>query len=112
MIRKGSKGEEVSMWQSFLGSRKYKIAADGDFGPNTDRATRDFQKKNSLDADGIVGPKTYEAKAKLTGALVTLRGQSRSTDEAATFAFLKSCGLGCGSTKSRRYKASDTRTLG
>lgn len=70
MIQKGSKGEEVSIWQNFLVSRKYKIAADGDFGPHTDRATRDFQKKNGLGADGIVGPRTYEAKARLTGGKV------------------------------------------
>ena len=70
MIRKGSKGEEVLLWQNFLISRQYKIKADSDFGADTDRATRDFQKKNGLDADGIVGEKTYEAKARLSGGKI------------------------------------------
>lgn len=34
-------------------------AADGDFGPKTDMAVRNFQRKKGLTVDGIVGPNTY-----------------------------------------------------
>lgn len=56
-IRMGSKGAPVKTWQQFLG-----IPADGDFGPQTDAATRGFQAKNGLQVDGVVGPNTW-AKA-------------------------------------------------
>jgi len=54
-IRRGSTGPEVKVWQTFL-----QIPADGAFGPQTEDATRSFQTKNGLVADGIVGPKTWE----------------------------------------------------
>ena len=37
---------------------KLGISADGDFGPGTERAVKEWQTKNGLVADGIVGPKT------------------------------------------------------
>ena len=54
-LRKGSKGEGVKMMQAALG-----IAADGAFGPGTERALKAWQTKNGLTADGIAGPKTLE----------------------------------------------------
>lgn len=41
------------------------LAVDGDFGTNTEYAVISYQKKHSLDADGVVGPVTWKA---LTGA--------------------------------------------
>lgn len=35
------------------------IAVDGDFGPNTNSAVRDYQSKHGLAVDGIVGPNTW-----------------------------------------------------
>lgn len=35
------------------------LAVDGIFGPKTNQAVRDYQKKNGLQVDGIVGPKTW-----------------------------------------------------
>jgi peptidoglycan L-alanyl-D-glutamate endopeptidase CwlK len=54
-LRVGSKGEDVQRVQKALG-----IAADGDFGPGTERAVKAWQAANGLTADGIVGPKTLE----------------------------------------------------
>jgi len=52
-LRKGSKGDGVKMMQSALG-----IAADGAFGPGTEKALKVWQAKNGLTADGIAGPMT------------------------------------------------------
>ena len=53
VLRKGSKGDGVKMMQEALG-----IAADGAFGPGTERALKEWQAKNGLVADGIAGPAT------------------------------------------------------
>ena len=55
-LQRGSKGDEVITLQ-----RALKITADGDFGPMTEKAVKDFQKSKGLDADGIVGAKTWAA---------------------------------------------------
>ena len=55
VLRKGCKGEGVKMMQEALG-----IGADGDFGPGTERALKEWQSANGLTADGIAGPKTLE----------------------------------------------------
>lgn len=38
---------------------------DGIFGPSTEAMVRQFQRKNNLVSDGIIGPKTWEALDKL-----------------------------------------------
>ena len=58
-LRRGAKGDEVKKMQAALG-----IAADGDFGPNTEAALKKWQSANGLTADGVAGPKTL---AKLLG---------------------------------------------
>lgn len=45
--------------QQLLREAGYDIVVDGDFGAKTDLAVRDYQKKNKLVADGVVGPKTW-----------------------------------------------------
>ena len=55
LLKKGSKGEQVKELQKALG-----IAADGMFGPGTEKSVISFQKANGLTADGIVGQKTWE----------------------------------------------------
>jgi len=59
------KGEDVRLWQNVLIGSGYKVAADGVFGPATSNATKDWQAKRGLKADGIVGPATL-AKAGTT----------------------------------------------
>jgi GH24 family phage-related lysozyme (muramidase) len=53
-VKLGSKGEDVKVLQKFLG-----LNPDGDFGPNTDRKVKEWQKANGLVADGIIGPKSW-----------------------------------------------------
>lgn len=60
VLRLGSKGEDVKRWQLFLiGGNILKGAADGTFGPATEKATRKFQEWAGIEpADGIVGSRT------------------------------------------------------
>ena len=56
ILKLGSKGENVKLLQRFL-----KLSDDGDFGPNTEKAVKAWQKSNGLKDDGVVGPKTWDA---------------------------------------------------
>lgn len=51
----GSKGDDVKKIQTAL-----KIEADGVFGSQTEQAVKDFQQKNNLRVDGIVGAATWD----------------------------------------------------
>ena len=55
MLKQGDRGSEVKEVQQMLG-----ITADGIFGSGTEYSVMQFQARNELTADGIVGPKTYE----------------------------------------------------
>lgn len=58
----GSTGSDVRLLQSKLSNwGYYKGGIDGVFGPDTARAVREFQQKNGLVTDGIVGPATWAA---------------------------------------------------
>ena len=59
VIRRGSRGETVAAVQAKLG-----LNADGDFGPGTEQALKNWQAANGLTADGIAGPATL---ARLLG---------------------------------------------
>lgn len=62
-LRKGASGEEVATLQKLLmdaGEKLPKYGIDGDFGTETLKAVKSFQKKNGLTVDGIVGPKTWD----------------------------------------------------
>lgn len=50
----GSRGADVIIWQRALG-----IPADGRFGAQTARATRDWQRENGLEVDGTVGADSW-----------------------------------------------------
>ena len=62
-LRKGSKGEFVTLLQTMLINRGYqlpKYGADGDFGSETESAVKQFQRDWGLTEDGVAGPKTWE----------------------------------------------------
>ena len=54
LLKVGSKGDDVKKLQEKLG-----LAADGSFGPGTEKAVKEWQSKNGLTADGIVGEGTW-----------------------------------------------------
>ena len=63
-LRKGDKGDYVSILQNKLLVRGYKLprfGADGDFGNETLEAVKQFQRDHGLTADGVVGAKTWGA---------------------------------------------------
>jgi peptidoglycan hydrolase-like protein with peptidoglycan-binding domain len=55
-IRKGSRGKSVKIWQIIVD-----VEPDGIFGAGTKKATENFQKRNGLTVDGIVGNSTWKA---------------------------------------------------
>jgi hypothetical protein len=55
-IELGARGEEVEAVQSTLD-----VEVDGEFGQDTKQAVEDFQTKNKLKVDGVVGPETSNA---------------------------------------------------
>ncbi|MBC1501077.1 hypothetical protein HB943_10725 [Listeria weihenstephanensis] len=60
-VQMGSNGEAVKTLQNALNARGYKLLADGSFGQLTKNAVINFQVKNGLYQDGVVGAKTWAA---------------------------------------------------
>lgn len=58
-LRKGDKGDYVTMAQQMLAKHGSELTVDGVFGSGTQTAVRAFQKRNGLDSDGVIGPKTW-----------------------------------------------------
>ncbi len=68
LLRRGSSGAAVATWQWRLVQALHRdIAVDEQFGPMTERATRDFQRDNGLAVDGIVGRNTRAAMERVLG---------------------------------------------
>ena len=63
-LRKGSRGEYVTLLQTKLIQQGYDLApygADGSYGNKTVEVVKAFQRDHGLSDDGICGPKTWEA---------------------------------------------------
>ena len=61
IIRNGDSGEAVIELQENLNQLGlYPLNPDGDFGHQTEMAVRQFQEMSGLNADGVVGPATWE----------------------------------------------------
>lgn len=54
LLKNGSKGDDVKKLQE-----KLKLVADGEFGPGTEKAVKEWQSKNGLAADGIIGDASW-----------------------------------------------------
>ncbi len=81
-ISYGSSGEDVKKLQQALNSCGYKLDVDGKFGSKTQAAVKDYQKKNGLSVDGIVGEKTWgslNGKKSTTPAKTTNKNNTSST---------------------------------
>lgn len=69
VLRRGSRGPEVTRWQTFLTEQKFGepegfSPIDGIFGILTEDGTKAFQDREEIKIDGIVGPETFGAAAK------------------------------------------------
>ena len=60
-IAPGSTEAAVEQLQIALVALGYPLVVDGEFGPRTEAAVRDFQQRNGLAVDGIAGPDTQVA---------------------------------------------------
>lgn len=75
-LRKGNSGEYVTLLQTKLIQLGYDLSpygADGKFGNKTLEAVKQFQKDRGLEADGVVGSKTWEALLSGEVVLYTVR---------------------------------------
>ena len=91
VLRKGDKGQYVTLLQTKLINKGFSCGsygADGDFGNDTEKAVKSFQKAYGLTVDGIVGAKTWSALEGQTEPIktyiVTIKGLS--AEEAAKLA--------------------------
>lgn len=64
VLKRGSKGIHVSTLQTLLADKGYLCGVDGSFGPETDKAFRNWQGTAGLEADGSCGPASW---ARLLG---------------------------------------------
>lgn len=66
-LQNGSRGAEVKKLQESLVAAGYNVTADGQYGPKTAAAVRQYQQDNGLSVDGMAGEQTlgklYQTKA-------------------------------------------------
>lgn len=58
VLKRGSRGPDVSALQEFLVELGYDLMVDGVFGPETETLVRQIQSSVGLEPDGVVGEKT------------------------------------------------------
>ena len=69
ILQIGGASEAVRAAQYLLKGRGYSVGwmgADGDFGPKTAAAVRNFQRDRGIESDGVIGPLTWTALIKFT----------------------------------------------
>ena len=61
ILRLGDDGDQVAALQAVLAAKGFAIPTDGHFGVATDTAVKQFQQSRGLQADGVAGPRTWQA---------------------------------------------------
>lgn len=65
IIKRGDKNKTVAFLQELLD-----VVVDGDFGPVTENAVRQFQSTNNLKVDGLVGEQTWKKIVNITDGYI------------------------------------------
>ena len=79
-VRLGDKGPGVEEIQTALVAHGFKVVVDGDFGPQTDKAVKAFQKQSGIAQDGIVGPITWsKLQASPSATTTSVAGSGATT---------------------------------
>lgn len=80
--QKGAKGQKVKLIQEWLNLHGFHLVIDGDFGPASEYAVKEFQKARGLVVDGVVGPMTFAQLIKpMTDALKPISPGNKSLGE-------------------------------
>jgi hypothetical protein len=66
ILKIGSACDNVKIWQQYLVTQGYALTTDGNFGPQTEDATKLFQQKHGLVVDGEVGPITFNYASSIS----------------------------------------------
>ncbi len=82
-LRKGSRGHDVKVLQSWLTHLGYRTSIDGDFGPGTLRSVRRFERHEHLTVDGIVDPPEEALLRKRMQALASDPNQTSDPTQLA-----------------------------
>jgi hypothetical protein len=68
LLRRGDSGAAVATWQwRLVQALGRSLDVDEHFGPVTEEATRDFQRRHGLAADGVVGRRSRAAMVRVLG---------------------------------------------
>lgn len=79
-LKRGNRGNKTRLLQFLLQNYGYNLSRDGIFGQQTETAVINFQQKNGLKADGIVGPLTWAKLLNLYPSATTIRTGARSSN--------------------------------
>ena len=113
-ISYGSKGSDVKELQTALNSKGYSLDVDGIFGSKTQAAVRDYQSKNKLQVDGIVGTNTWGSLFPTTTATSTAKPTTAATNKTTTTSSSKkttsssASDTAAATIKPSQYSAKDT----
>ena len=105
-ISYGSQGSDVTELQKLLNQNGYQLDTDGIFGSKTQAAVKDYQTKNNLAVDGIVGVNTWGALNKAQTA--PSPSAPAATQPAATQSAAPATKTETGGFEYGEYKPSDT----
>jgi len=85
-IKLGTKSTEVYYLNELLEKLKYSVIVSDYFGVGTDKAVKDFQLKNNLVVDGVVGLKTWSTLIEKNKSIVSSNNKLLSEQNLIEFA--------------------------
>jgi murein L,D-transpeptidase YcbB/YkuD len=80
MLRMGSTGARVRDLQTLLVRAGYAVKVDGDYGPSTRDAVKDFQRAQGVTVDGVTGPETIRLLEAWKQTAKEQPGQQKALD--------------------------------